>query len=92
MPFAGAYRYHYQKIRRQTRSPARYLNVFPPGADSRGCGGFIEVFEGVPVRIALWRADEGVQGRCEYALDRSITGIFLPRGYCVLARWFAAAL
>ncbi|RJP29676.1 MAG: DUF3786 domain-containing protein [Candidatus Omnitrophota bacterium] len=52
----------------------------------------VEVFEGVPVLIELWRQDEEFEAEANLLFDASITDIFCIEDIVVLAETVAAAL
>ncbi len=67
------------------RLPAKRVN----GAD---VGIVLNAFEGVPVLVKLWRADEEFGPDANMFFDRSITGIFPTEDIVVLAGIVAASL
>lgn len=49
----------------------------------------VQIFEGVPVMVILWKADEEFSPEANLLFDRSITGIFNTEDVAVLAGFVA---
>ncbi len=83
-------------IRKYGSNPDGVLEVLkrlPARQTKRGdVGLIIDVFEGVPALVALWRADEEFGADANIFFDKSITEIFCTEDIVVLAGMVAANL
>lgn len=85
-----------QIIRKYGSNPQGLLSVLErlPArkAEDEDLGIIIESFDGVPVLVKVWPADEEFSPDANIFFDRSITGIFCTEDIVVLAGFVASSL
>jgi hypothetical protein len=83
-------------IRKYGKNPQGLLTALErlPGkkADKGDVGVVLEAFEGVPVMVLMWKADEEFGPEANLLFDKSITGIFCTEDIVVLAGMLASCL
>lgn len=83
-------------LRKYGKQPDALLSALDrfPGkrVDQADVGIVLEVFEGVPALIELWRPDEEFGCEANILFDKSITGIFCIEDIVVLAEFIAGQL